>query len=58
MPSPTQAKMPTDQTDDPKTTQEAVARWLKEITACRTREKSFRTDGQRILEIYDGTKAA
>src|SRR6185503_12600978 len=49
--------MPND-IDEPKSQTEAVARWLKEITACRTREKDFRTDGQRILEIYDGTKAA
>ncbi len=32
-----------------------VGFWLKEIKDARTREKSFRTDGERILKIYDGT---
>ena len=27
---------------------DAVGTWLKELTACRTREAAFRKDGQRI----------
>ena len=36
---------------------EAVGTWLKELTACREREKDYRQTGQRILDLYDGTKA-
>ena len=31
--------------------------WINEISAARKREKDFRTDGQRVLDIYDGKKA-
>lgn len=43
--------------DELKTKQDAVACWVKEIEACRKRESDFRKNGQRILDIYDGTKA-
>ena len=33
-----------------------VAFWLKEIEACRKREKDYRKDGERILDIYEGKK--
>lgn len=33
-----------------------VAFWLNEISAARKREKDFRKEGQRILEIYTGGK--
>ncbi len=48
-----------DQEEDPpiKHPAEAVGRWLKELTACKKREQDFRADGQRILDLYDGTKA-
>ncbi len=39
-------------------TSEVVTRWLSEIEACRKREKDFRETGKRVLELYDGTKAA
>jgi len=41
-----------------KTKQEAVADWIKEIEACRKREKDYREAGQRIQSLYDGCKAA
>ena len=34
-----------------------AAYWLSEIASARKREKDFRKDGERILEIYDGSKA-
>ncbi len=34
-----------------------VQYWLAEINAAKKREKDFRKDGQRILEIYDGEKS-
>ena len=40
-----------------KSKQDAVAGWVKEIEACKKRESEFRKTGQRILDIYDGTKA-
>lgn len=43
--------------DELKTKQDAVAAWVKEIEACKKREADFRKNGQRILDIYDGTKA-
>jgi hypothetical protein len=43
--------------EQPKDDSAEVGRWIKELTACREREKDFRTDGQRILDLYDGTKA-
>ena len=46
------------ETTETQTPEESVGRWLKEIKACRTREADFRKDGQRILDLYDGTKAA
>lgn len=48
--------MPTAE-EEAKTKQEAVACWVKEIEACKKREADFRKTGQRILDIYDGTKA-
>lgn len=33
-----------------------VAHWLKEIAAARKREKEFRKEGERILDIYTGKK--
>ena len=36
---------------------EVVTYWLNEIGAARKREKDFRKDGQRILDIYDGKKS-
>lgn len=36
----------------------AVAMWLKEIEASRTRDKDFRADGRKIRELYDSSKAA
>ena len=35
---------------------EVVTYWLNEISASRKREKDFRKEGQRILDIYDGKK--
>ena len=46
-----------DESTDQKTQQEEVSRWIKEIQACKDRESDYRKDGQRILDIYDGTKA-
>ncbi len=46
---------PSARTPESLTPEEAIARWLKEITACRTRESDFRREGERILDIYDGT---
>lgn len=43
--------------EEAKTKQDAVAAWVKEIEACKKREADFRKTGQRIIEIYDGTKA-
>lgn len=43
--------------EEAKTKSEAVACWVKEIEACKKREADFRKTGQRILDIYDGTKA-
>lgn len=43
--------------DTAKSNAAAVAKWIKEIDACKKREADFRKDGQRILELYDGTKA-
>lgn len=34
-----------------------VKHWVSEITAARKREKDFRNDGKRILDIYNGEKA-
>lgn len=49
--------MPKPTADELKTKQEAVACWVKEIEACKKREADYRKNGQRILDIYDGTKA-
>lgn len=50
--------MPTDaEQDRANATQLRVAHWIKEIEACRKREAQYRKDGQRILEIYDGSKS-
>lgn len=46
-----------EDTVDPQSQQDEVGRWIKEIEACKTREADFRKDGQRILDLYDGTKA-
>ena len=35
----------------------SVTWWLNEIYAARKREKDFRNDGERILDIYSGKKA-
>lgn len=35
-----------------------VSYWLNEIASCKKREKDFRKEGERILEIYSGKKAA
>ena len=35
-----------------------VSYWLNEINACKKREADYRKDGERILEIYSGKKAA
>lgn len=35
---------------------EVVSYWLKEISAARKREKDFRKEGQRIIDIYEGQK--
>ncbi|MGL5937058.1 MAG: hypothetical protein ACRCZI_15715 [Cetobacterium sp.] len=43
--------------DEIQSRQDEVARWFKELDAAREREKTFREDGIRILELYDGTKA-
>lgn len=42
---------------DPKKTDERVTYWLNEIDAAKQREKDFRKDGDRIIEIYDGRKS-
>lgn len=42
---------------DPKKVDERVRFWCNEIDAAKEREKDFRKDGERIIEIYDGTKA-
>lgn len=50
--------MPTDaEQDRANATQLKVAHWIKEIEACRKREAQYRKDGQRIVEIYDGSKS-
>lgn len=36
---------------------EVVTHWLNEISAARKREKDFRKEGQRILDIYEGKKS-
>lgn len=42
-------------TDDlEKKTNNAVVYWLNEIDAAKKREKDYRKDGQRILDIYSG----
>ncbi len=33
-----------------------IAQWLAEIDAAMKREKEFRTDGQRIVELFEGGK--
>ena len=35
---------------------EAVRHWLAEINAAQKREKDYRKDGQRVLDIYAGKK--
>ena len=43
--------------DRPKGEPSAVVRyWINEITAAQKREKDFRKDGTRIIEIYEGKK--
>lgn len=37
---------------------EVVGFWLDEIAQAKKREKKFRATGERILDIYDGTKAS
>src|SRR6266849_4327323 len=39
---------------DPNKRQPLVTYWLNEINAARKREKDYRKDGDRILEIYNG----
>ena len=36
---------------------EIVAYWLDEIKSAKKREKDYRKDGERILEIYGGEVA-
>lgn len=36
----------------------AVLAWISEIRAAKKREKDYRKDGERILEIYDGSKSS
>jgi hypothetical protein len=36
--------------------QPIVQHWLNEIEACKKREKSYRDEGKRILELYEGEK--
>jgi hypothetical protein len=38
-------------------TDKRVQHWLNELKAAQKREKDYRKDGQRIIDIYDGTKA-
>lgn len=45
------------QSDRPKGETSATVRyWMNEITAAQKREKDFRKDGMRIIEIYEGKK--
>lgn len=39
---------------DLKRPSDAVVFWLQEIQAAKKREKEFRKDGQKVLDIYDG----
>lgn len=51
---------PAEQTDDLRKSgepAEVVRYWLDEIGSAKKREKDWRKEGQRILEIYDGSKA-
>ena len=36
------------------TADEVVTKWLDEITTAKKREKTYRTDGRRIVDIYSG----
>lgn len=54
------AAEPAEQSDDRRKSgepAEVVRYWLDEIGSAKKREKDWRKEGQRILEIYDGTKA-
>lgn len=51
------ARKTTAADDAAKSSQEAVAVWFKELEAARKREEKFRKNGERILELYDGSKA-
>lgn len=44
------------ETKRPNEISEIVGFWLTEIKAAKSREKDFRKDGQRILDIYSGKK--
>ena len=41
---------------DKKTVDSVVRYWLNEISAAKKREKDYRKEGERILEIYSGSK--
>lgn len=47
------ANEPTRRSGEP---DEVVRHWLAEINAAKKREKDFRKDGQRIIDIYEGKK--
>ena len=50
------AKKTEDQAGRPTEPDAVVAYWLAELKDARKREKDFRKDGEKILNIYDGTK--
>lgn len=47
-------KKPQEQID---TTEKELSMWSAELKAARKREEDYRKDGERILSIYDGSKA-
>ena len=49
------AKKTEDQAGRPTEPDAVVAYWLAELKDARKREKDFRKDGEKILNIYDGT---
>lgn len=45
------------ESDAPREQAASIRYWLAELSASRKREKDWRTTGQKVLDIYDGTKA-
>jgi hypothetical protein len=42
--------------DKPKSRSEEIKRWIDDINTAQKREKSYRTEGRKIMEIYEGEK--